>query len=73
MLNMLNDNMTRDEDSPSRNSVTSLKMLPRIKSDRTKATVSFDNNTSFKETMREKDAMGGYLKTEVNNGLSAKM
>jgi hypothetical protein len=73
MLNMLNDNMTREEDSPSRDSVTSLKLLPRIKSERTKATISFDNNTSLKDTMREKDAMGGYLKTEVDNGSSAKM
>lgn len=73
MLNMLNENMTKDEDSASRNSISSLKNLPRVKSNRTKANVSFDNDNPLKDLCIEKDGMGGYIKTEIDNGSSAKM
>ena len=73
MLNMINDNITKNEDDfYNLNHNSSETRLPRVKSNRLNASNSnehYKTNNSF----LEKDVVGGYIKTEVDNGSSPKM
>ena len=74
MLNMLNDKIQTDEDHPI-DLTASGSRLPRIKSNLNKERSPSKEryNSSNNESFFDKDALGGYVKTEVDNGSSPKM